>query len=405
LNLTVLECNEPVVETPQECDAFVGLRVERISDTGRLAALRQPWNALVEDVPFRRWEWLEAWWRFFATSRDQLTVLAVYDVADRLVGLAPWYCHRSPIYGRELRFLGSGMVCSDYLTIFTAPGAREAVTLSIANWLNTTFRGQWDALELEAVVADDPTATELAMRFALAGHVVYRRPALHCWRLELPTEWEEYIKSLSGTRRNMVRKLIRNRFDSGEAKVCWVETAEELNRGLDILRDLHQRRRNTLGQPGCFATPGFDGFLKLVAERFLELDQLRLQWIELNGQPVAIEFDLAGGDVVYLYQSGIEPQAASDRPGWLGAIAALRRCGEDGYRAFDFMRGDEPYKAHWRAQPIALVDLRITAGQPAARVRQIIWRGAQRGKLLAKRVRAAWRERGKSDQHKATPAE
>src|SRR5207244_453594 len=79
--------------------------------------------------------------------------------------------------------------------------------------------------------------------------------------------------------------------------------------------------------------------------------RLRLHWLELDGRPVAAEYHIAGEDIVYAYQSGIEPEVLHEEPGHLAAIATLQLAIAQGYRAFDFLRGDEPYKAHWRAQP------------------------------------------------------
>ena len=101
--------------------------------------------------------------------------------------------------------------------------------------------------------------------------------------------------------------------------------------------------------------------------------QLRLHWLELDGVPVAAEYHLAGGGVVYAYQAGVNPDALAHSPGRLGHMITIRRAIEQGYRAFDFLRGDEPYKAHWRARPQRGLELRVVPGRVAARLRYGIW--------------------------------
>lgn len=356
------------------------LRVERVATTSELAELCDDWNRLAGDIPFRRWAWLDAWWRHYATAGDDLFVLALYDERERLTGLAPWYRHRSPWFGRVLRFLGSGIVCSDYLTVLSQPADEERVARAISDWLRNKGLHDWDALELEAVDRGDRGCQLLRTSFVQADYAIHERPALNCWPLELSIDWDTYVKTLSGTRRTVVRRLIRDKFATGRAVTKWVESHDDLERAWTILVDLHQRRRKMLGQPGCFASPRFNAFLRLAAERLLAEGRLRLQWIEFDGRPAAVSFDLAGGDTVYMYQSGIEPELMDERPGWLGTIAGIRRATAEGFRCYDFLRGDEPYKASWRAKPRPLVDIRIVADSRAARCRHAIWLTAAQAK-------------------------
>ena len=45
----------------------------------------------------------------------------------------------------------------------------------------------------------------------------------------------------------------------------------------------------------------------------------------------------------------------------------------DGMSAFDFLRGDEPYKAHFRAEPQAQLELRLVAPKGMAQIRHGVW--------------------------------
>ena len=363
-----------LAETQSEIEIPItgGLRVERVSTDDAFALLAGEWNALAGDIPFRRWEWLEAWWKHFQRPSDQLFVLCVRDSTERLVGLAPWYARTSAMLGTVIQFLGSGKVCSDYLTILAADGFTERVGRRVADWLINESDIPWDDVELDGVAADDLAVTSFCERLVSSNHCVHRSAGLSCWKIALPDTWDEYVSRLSKSRRERVRQLHRQKFDTGSAVVKVAESAGELERGFDVLVDLHQRRRNNIGQAGCFSLPDFTGFLREAAERFLLLGRLRLQWIELDGRPIAAELDLQGGKMVYHYQSGIEPQLPRERPGWLGTSAALKSAIEQGYSAFDFLRGDETYKSHWRAEPVKTVNIRIAANSTTARLRQKI---------------------------------
>lgn len=362
------------------------LHVNRIDDEKRLAEMADEWNALAGGVPFRRHEWLATWWRHFRSPTDGLFVLAVRDAQSELIGLAPWYVRESVATGRVVRFLGSGDVCSDYMTILTAPDRETEVVESIARHLLDEAAGSWHALQLSGVTESDTIVTQLMDN--LSPHVgeIDREPGLNCWRIALPATWDEYVATLSKSRRERVRRLWRRQFETGRAVCRYAETPADLEVAWPIFVDLHQRRRRSLGQSGCFACSRFDAFLRDATERFLAIGRLRLQWIELEGRPVAVEFDLAGDDTVYYYQSGIDPASGDERPGWLGAIGALRRAIDEGFAAYDFLRGDEAYKSHWRGQAVSLVEVRVAAPGTAARCRHQLWQGSRQVKRWAKQV-------------------
>ena len=56
--------------------------------------------------------------------------------------------------------------------------------------------------------------------------------------------------------------------------------------------------------------------------------------------------------------------------GRLSHLATIRRAIERGDAAFDFLRGDEPYKAHLRAVPRGTFEARAIPARRAARLRQ-----------------------------------
>src|SRR5689334_16875303 len=94
------------------------IRIERFTDEHQLASLRAAWNALARGVAFRSYEWLESWWRTYGAGPNrQLCVLGAFGADGRLAGVAPWYLEATPLGGRVLRFLGSGEVCSDYMSV------------------------------------------------------------------------------------------------------------------------------------------------------------------------------------------------------------------------------------------------------------------------------------------------
>jgi CelD/BcsL family acetyltransferase involved in cellulose biosynthesis len=108
--------------------------------------------------------------------------------------------------------------------------------------------------------------------------------------------------------------------------------------------------------------------------------QLRLHWLSLEGRPAAAEYHFAGGGISYLYQGGMEPELFQENPGNLAHIAAIRGAMAEGYRAMDFMRGDEPYKKHFRAQERPCWEVRVVPPRLSSRLRDGAWQTARRAK-------------------------
>jgi len=357
------------------------MRIVRFDSLYDLAVYARAWEELSAGIPFRSWTWCSTWWQHYRPSgpldgRRELYVLGALDSADTLVGLAPWYRQTSAAQGRAVRFLGSGEVCSDYLGLMCRPGLEEPVVEALGQWLAAAAASpedRWDLLDLEGVDAADGPTLRLFEHLAELGHGTHRREGPRCWRIALPDSWDAYLAGLSKSHRKQVRRAQRELFDTGRAVLHTVRQADELPAAMDLLVDLHQRRRRALGQRGCFASPRTAGFHRQVAGRLLAARQLQLHWLELDGRPITAEYHLAGGGLVFAYQAGIDPDAIEHEPGSLITQATIRRAIERGVQGFDFLRGDEPYKAHWRAEPRPTVRLRVASNRAASRLRHGLW--------------------------------
>ena len=366
------------------------MRVVRFRNIDELAPHAADWDRLAGGVPFRGWAWLSAWWRHYGGDRpdgrspNRLYTIGVFAPNGGLVGLAPWYLHHVRTWGRVIRFLGLGEVCSDYLDVLSEPGLETQVTGALAEWLCRTgaqpagglgrpHPDRWDRLELEAVDAEDNLAGSLVDELVDRGYTAHRRGGPACWRIELPSSWEEYLAMLSKGFRKKLRRSDRAMLATGRAELHTVRRLAELPDVLETLVQLHQHRRQALGEPGSFASRRFESFHRQVMPELLRRGQLHLHWLELDGRPAAVEYQLGGGGVIYAYQAGMDPDVSEHSPGRLASLAAVRRAIRQGYRAFDFLRGDEPYKEHWRARRRETVEIRVAARRPSARWRHRLW--------------------------------
>jgi len=363
------------------------MHVERITNWPELQALEHSWNALVHAVPFRSWDWLATWWKHFGSESPndsgrrmpsnsrRLNVLAVYDddandggSVRRLIGVAPWYLDENPLMGSAIRWLGDGEVCTDHLSLICNAEDSGRVASAIADSL-TVSHDDWERIDLNSVYADDPAIGHLLTVLEERECIVTRTTADSCWAVELPSTWDDYLAGISKSHRKQLRQLERRVLESDRVRWHCVQSAAELDAAWTVLVDLHQRRRKSLGEPGCFASRTFFNFHREVVDRLLARGELRMSWLALDGRPAAAEYHLADSRATYAYQGGVDPDRLDEESGRLSTILCMRRAIDEGHKQLDFLRGDEPYKAHWRATPRATFDYRIVPNRRLARLR------------------------------------
>lgn len=395
---------------PLESADNLDMQVKCVKLWEELQPFAQRWAELAGDCPFRGWSWLSTWWRHYGCLRDDLSadraaslhhdlyVLLVFDerpqqewagpgagsrpvdlaedgtLAQSLVAIAPCYLERTFTRGRVLRLLGDGEVCSDHLSFMLDSQLpnREPALDALANYLGQHV-DDWDLLDFSSIEASDSVLAQFFDTMEERGCQVRRSCGLQRWSIPLPESWEIFLTQLSKSHRKQIRRLKRQVMETDRFACHQAGSSGQLELAWDRLVDLHQRRRNSLGEPGSFASARFANFHRDVVDQLWVEGKLQLSWIELDGEPVAAEYVLTGQSASYAYQSGLLPERIAENPGQLSIICAIEQAIDSGHRQFDLLRGDEPYKAHWRAQPHATLDVQIVPPRVGARWRYHSW--------------------------------
>ncbi len=374
------------------------MRIDLITSGAELQRVAEDWRRLAGEAVFAGPDWLIPWWLHLGSRAKhdgrspRLATLALRDERGELIAIAPWYLEESRLHGSTLRLLGSGSACTDYLTIPCQAGHESEVTAGIADWLLENQRRAdfgWDLLSLEAIDLRDPLYSRLLETLDEHGAINSLRPAGNCWRVPLAGTWEEYVATLSKTNRKRVRRLDRSYLQTGRAKMMLTTTPDELSAAFDLLVELHTKRWRSRGEAGIFAEPGVPEFHRDAMSRLLAAGQLRLAALEIDGRPVASEYCIGGGRVLYSYQSGLDPEMISHEPGAILVVATVQELLVQGCTGLDFLRGDEPYKLDWRAVSRPIHDVRVLPGSWNGRLRQSLWQAATSAKDLLRAGRDA----------------
>jgi CelD/BcsL family acetyltransferase involved in cellulose biosynthesis len=222
-----------------------------------------------------------------------------------------------------------------------------------------------------------------------------------CPWLALPSQWEQYQASLGRNLRQNLRRYARRLEQEAPGPVTTrlVVDPGDADSTLDDLARLHQQVRTAQGQAGAFRSPALVAFHHLAARRFLEAGRLRLYRLEVADQAIAVLYCVRHSDVVSFYITGYDPAFARFGPGRALMAHAIGAAIAEGATEFDFLRGDEEYKAQWGAR--TRHDLRLVV--PIGSRGRLLLAG-RRGLRPLRRAAAALRRRVQPSASRATSA-
>jgi CelD/BcsL family acetyltransferase involved in cellulose biosynthesis len=362
------------------------LDVSIVSTLSEFHALESSWAKLENHFCLSH-SWLCTWWEYLGSAKpnSQLCIVKVSE-GDQLVGVAPLYIERSKVLGKTIKFLGSGATCSDRMTFPALPGYEPYMAKGVLEMLtHADFAkrfGQVGLIELEGYLGDDPTVNQFVGLCEQANFESDFRELEGCWLISIPDDWDTFRSLIKKRQRRKVNK-VDSLLKTGEFETVYCETPEQIRDSWGDFVDLHQKRRNQLGQPGCFLNSEFNQFLSLASERLAEDSRTLLTLIKHQGKPLSAVLCFLSGDCVCVYQSGLNTDLPKFEPGHFANTMTFRVAQERGLTSLDFLRGDESYKADWGCQRATLMRARLVAPTTHAQVRHRIFVGGRQMKTWA----------------------
>jgi CelD/BcsL family acetyltransferase involved in cellulose biosynthesis len=228
------------------------------------------------------------------------------------------------------------LACPDHLDV---PMLSASAATGIVKALD---RIQWDVLRLESLADDAPGAQRLASALAEHGCRVEWTPGEVCPYIDLPSSWDSYLASLSPTRRQTIRRKERAFFREHTPTLVDYAT-DRLEDGWSHLLRLHHQHRQRDSAFGPEPAELQRAFAGALAAR----GHVWLTTLDVAGTPVAAWYGFAAADTMCFYQCGRDPAWEHASVGQVLMGIMIRRAIEQGFRRFDFLRGDEPYKMTW----------------------------------------------------------
>lgn len=334
--------------------------------------LQSQWASLETNF-FLSWEWMYSWWESIGQAQPGNRLCLIKMECDQqLVGIAPMYVERSRMLGRTLKFLASGTTCSDMMQFPSQPQWQDRMAQAVLETIqHPDFAkrfGRVDLIELEGHFQDEPTLATLIDLAQESGFEMAQRELEGCWRVPLPNDWDGFRKVIKKSQRRKVNKVTKL-MDLPEFEVEYIETSQQLEEAWPVFVFLHQKRRQELGQSGCFAESKFNQFLHRATQRLMERGQGLLTMVKHQGKPLGAILCFQAGDCLCVYQSGLDPDMRKFEPGHFANTMTLQEAVRRGYGALDFLRGDESYKAGWGCERTPLFRTRLVAPRFSAQIR------------------------------------
>jgi CelD/BcsL family acetyltransferase involved in cellulose biosynthesis len=333
----------------------ISLSVEEVSALDRAEDLSGEWTELlsraVEPEPFLTPEWCLAWWRAFGAGTMKL--LVVRD-GSRMVGLAPLRVvpeRQGPFERRTLRFWSN--LNSNRISLVLD---REDAEVAIDRLVGALFEGEpdWDVARLGHVIRDSEVmrllSAVLDRRKVRWGTVLtFSSPYL-----PLHPSPEELESALSGSFRRTLRRKERKAEQAG-GLLAYVSRGDggAIDKVFTISSTTWQNREGT----GIGSTPALEQFYRELATVAKARGWLRLGILEIDGTPVAFEYNLVFDGIMYNLKLGFDPGSGHVSPGILLKMHVLREAIASGTTEYDMLGAAEPYKLQWtdRARPLASI--------------------------------------------------
>ncbi|MEE1797157.1 MULTISPECIES: GNAT family N-acetyltransferase [unclassified Streptomyces] len=369
-------------------------------DAGRFAELAPEWHALYRRcrtaTPFQNHAWLHSWWLSYGQGggpgaarggRGRLRVVLVRRDGEPVAAVALMLTHRPlPV----LVHLGGSI--TDFSDVLLddehADTAAPALAQALAELARTAV------IDLREV------------RPGAAADRLY-----DCWRgprrrladsvcLELPAvPMDALLTRLPAARAQRARAKLR-RLDALGIGERVVERAE-IPAAVERLLALHRLQWQGRGVTTEHLSGRFAEHLTRAVRAMAESGDARVTEFTLAGAVVAADVTLMSGHLAGGYLYGADPELRARKAdvatmllrggaGWISA---------SGRTTLSMLRGDEPYKHHWRPETVTNQRLLLARSALAPSLHLVVARAAGRGRAaeLVKRARPRLRARRGGD--------
>ncbi len=323
------------------------MKIRLITSLEDLRLIEKDWIDLLHRAqwrsPFQDPAYHQLWWSTMGGGEWQdgdLYVIAAYDQAERLVGLAPLFQTRGAESPLEFRLIGSVEI-SDYLDFIYDPEFAAPFFVALLDDLVSHHEpGSW-TMVLDNLLEGSTTITLLESAAADLGWQVSQERLEPSPLLILPGTFDAYLQLLDSKQRRELKRKMRRAADY-PARVSWrIENQEgSIDQAVNVLLDLMAND----SEKRAFLTDPMREHFSMLARMGARAEWLHIAFLDVSGEPVFAYMNFISQDRLWVYNSGFNPDHYALSPGWVLMGYLIQWAIEHNFEAIDFMRGDEEYK-------------------------------------------------------------
>ncbi|MCO5207520.1 MAG: GNAT family N-acetyltransferase [Anaerolineae bacterium] len=314
--------------------------------------LTDEWDALAQrgmtDTPFQTLAYQRAWWTHLGPGL--LTTITVRD-DDQLHAIGCFY-----VVDGIVHFNGC-VEETDYLDLICAPDSAETAWNAVIDVICSADYPDWHTLEFCNIPEASPSRAILE-RISAERKLSFSADIQEvCPVIMLPTSFDAYLDTLDKKQRHEIRRKLR-RAAGADAQLRIIGENDDLAEAIDAFLVLLQK--STIEKEAWLNDERRAVFHE-TAQAALEAGTLQLMFLEVDGQRAAALFNFAYNDRIWVYNSGLDPDAFGYlSSGVVLTAQAIEKAIEIGCREFDFLRGNETYKYQFGATDTEIYRLQLS---------------------------------------------
>lgn len=379
------------------------MRIDVIDNGADFERVRDNWGRVYMSDPhaqhFLSWIWL----REFLSRKRRWFILALRErepgspyVAFFPLRMSTTQDPKTGIFTDDI--IMAGNYAADYTGFIAEPGYEDHAIKGFSAFLKSQ---NWTNLKLEYFFG--PPERKEAMLRAFQGSDFRHRDSTPkssdnldiclCPVVTLPDSWETYLETkMSSQSRQKLRRFLR-KIESDETYRITHATPETIKRDLDVLFSLW--RIKWLPRKG---EPRIDRLITATREMLMDCfndGNLDVPVFWYGDRPLGALANIVDRQkkAILFYITGRDEEWKTPSPGLILHGYSIRRAIADGFKSYDFLRGNEPYKYMFGAdeRPISCTIIATRTGRNLGdklhprSIRHVYERGTHLYKTGAKR--------------------
>ncbi|MBI5374028.1 MAG: GNAT family N-acetyltransferase [Candidatus Schekmanbacteria bacterium] len=314
------------------------LEISICNSLERLIQLEREWNSLETEQKgfnvFMSFPWIAGWFRHIGNDAVPLIITARCD--GKLAGLIPLAVKTGMV-------IPAGYPESDFIDVLCEDEVREEFLSEIFKFLFANF--STSKLVYIKSVPEESGLYKCFSRFpAPSGFGSSLTYLSSCNTSDISSGWEDYFKSFS----TKVCADFRRRWKiaSGYGEVGFhVIAGDEITE--EVINDavsINLAGRKALKKTAFFQDNRRIEFFKDLVKSSVIKKQMLVAFLKIGDKPAAYKICFINGDEVWEYNTAFREEYASCSPGKLLTLRLLEYLAQKGFKSYNFLKGDEPYK-------------------------------------------------------------